>query len=100
MIVLGDPIVDKPITDSEDIFFSRPAWLSSADSSTRRTASSGVARSRCRTGSRSMFSPGESSRHGRRRRICHCSTKQVRRSPTGVAGARRRRTAEGLRSPR
>ena len=31
MIVLGDPIVDKPITDSEDIFLTRPAWLSSAE---------------------------------------------------------------------
>ncbi len=31
MLVLGDPIVDKPITDSEDIFFTRPAWLSSAE---------------------------------------------------------------------
>jgi Tol biopolymer transport system component len=31
MIVLADPIVDKPITDSEDIFLTRPAWLSSAE---------------------------------------------------------------------
>ena len=31
MLVLGDPIVDKPITDAEDIFFSRPAWLSSSE---------------------------------------------------------------------
>jgi Tol biopolymer transport system component len=31
MLVLGDPVVDKPITDAEDIFFSRPAWLSSAE---------------------------------------------------------------------
>jgi len=31
MLVLGEPVVDKPITDSEDIFFSRPAWLSSAE---------------------------------------------------------------------
>ena len=31
MLVLGDPLVDKPITDAEDIFFSRPAWLSSAE---------------------------------------------------------------------
>jgi Tol biopolymer transport system component len=31
MLVLGDPVVDKPITETEDIFFSRPAWLSSAE---------------------------------------------------------------------
>lgn len=31
MLVLGDPVVDKPITDVEDIFFTRPAWLSSGE---------------------------------------------------------------------
>ncbi|HUO68582.1 MAG TPA: amidohydrolase family protein, partial [Gammaproteobacteria bacterium] len=31
MLVLGEPVVDKPITDAEDVFFSRPAWLSSAE---------------------------------------------------------------------
>ena len=31
MLVLGDPVVDKPITDPEDIFYSRPAWLSSSE---------------------------------------------------------------------
>jgi Tol biopolymer transport system component len=31
MLVLGDPVVDKPITDAEDIFFTRPAWLSSSE---------------------------------------------------------------------
>ncbi len=31
MLVLGDPVVDKPITDTEDIFFTRPAWLSSGE---------------------------------------------------------------------
>ena len=31
MLVLGDPVVDKPITDAEDIFFTRAAWLSSGE---------------------------------------------------------------------
>jgi Tol biopolymer transport system component len=31
MLVLGDPVVDKPITDAEDVFFTRPAWLSSSE---------------------------------------------------------------------
>jgi len=31
MLVLGDPVVDKPITDAEDVFSTRPAWLSASE---------------------------------------------------------------------
>ena len=31
MLVFGDPIVEKPLTDAEDIFRSRPAWLSASE---------------------------------------------------------------------
>jgi hypothetical protein len=31
MLVLGDPIVEKPLTEAEDIFRSRPAWVSASE---------------------------------------------------------------------
>jgi hypothetical protein len=31
MLVLGDPVVEKPLTDPEDIFRSRPAWVSTSE---------------------------------------------------------------------
>ena len=31
MLVLGDPVVEKPLTEPEDIFRSRPGWLSASE---------------------------------------------------------------------
>jgi Tol biopolymer transport system component len=31
MLVLSDPVVEKPLTDPEDVFRSRPAWISASE---------------------------------------------------------------------